>query len=267
MSHLSPARSMRAVTAACVLSALPAAGLAQTASPDQQQQARGDWVIRLGAGFGVGPAYPGGRDYRVGPVPDVSITWRDTVFLDTGQGLGVTVINTPIIRLGASVWMRGGRDEDDADRLRGLGDIDTAVQARIFSRVALGPVDLGATLARDFGGSDGLTVNLNLSSTFRVTERLRITPGIGTMIADDRYMATWFGVSPAQSARSGLPAFDAGAGFVSVGASLRAAYSLTQHWTLAAAVRVERLLGDAADSPITERRTAPGAMFLVNYRF
>lgn len=266
MSHLSPARSMRAVAAACVLSVAPAAGAAQTASPNAQPP-RGDWLVRLGVGFAVGPEYPGAQDYRVSPVPDVSISWRDTIFLDTGQGLGVNVINTPTIRLGAAVWMRGGRDEDDGDRLRGLGDIDTAVQARIFSRVTLGPVDLGATLARDFGGSDGFTVNLNLSSTFRITERLRITPGIGTMIADNRYMQTWFGVSPVQSARSGLAAFDAGAGFVSVGASLRAAYSLTEHWTLAAAVRVEHLVGDAADSPITERRTAPGAMFLVNYRF
>lgn len=226
-----------------------------------------DWSIRLGAGVGALPRYPGARDYRAVPLPDVDITYRGTIFLNGRNGFGVNAYRDRLITLGASIWMRGGRDEDDGDRLRGLGDIDTAAQARVFGRIAIGRAQLGATLARDLGGSDGFTVDLNLSADFRPFERLTISPGIGTTIGDNRYVQTWFGVTPAQAARSTLPAYDAGAGFVSVAGFVRATYALTDHWSVGSIVAVQRLLGDAADSPIVERRTSPTGILSLSYRF
>lgn len=261
-----PLRSARAAVAGIAL--LLAAGMtampsrAQAPAPDQQAV----WSIRLGGGVGVVPRYPGSREFRASPVPDVDITYRNLVFLNM-NGLGVYVIRDRTLTLGGSIWMRGGRSESDTDRLRGLGDIDTAAQARIFGRVAVGPVQLGATLARDLGGSDGFTVDLNLSAMFQPLERLRIMPGIGVTIGDNRYVGTWFGVSRDQSLRSGLPQFDARAGITSAAGLVRASYMLTEHWSLNAMIGVQRLLGDAADSPITERRTLPMAAFTVSYRF
>ncbi|MBL8835066.1 MAG: MipA/OmpV family protein, partial [Alphaproteobacteria bacterium] len=195
------------------------------------------------------------------------ITYRNTIFLNGREGFGVYAYRDRLITLGASIWMRGGRDEDDSDRLRGLGDIDTAAQARVFGRLAIGRARVGATLARDLGGSDGFTIDLNLSADFRPFERLTVSPGVGTTIGDNRYVMTWFGVTPSQAARSTLPAYDAGAGFVSLTGFVRANYALTDHWGIGAVVAVQRLLGDAADSPITERRTSPSGILSLSYRF
>lgn len=261
-------RLARPSALAILLLLAPGLGIAQTpGGAAGSAPAAPDWSIRLGAGVGAVPRYPGARDYRVVPLPDVDITYRNTVFLSGRDGFGIYAYRDRLITLGASIWMRGGRDEDDGDRLRGLGDIDTAAQARVFGRLAIGRARLGATLARDLGGSDGFTVDLNLSTDFRPFERLTISPGIGTTIGDNRYTQAWFGVTPAQAARSTLPAFDAGAGFVSVTGFVRANYALTDHWSVGSMVAVQRLLGDAADSPITERRTSPTGFLSLSYRF
>lgn len=229
--------------------------------------AASDWQISLGVGGLVRPEYPGAKSYEVTPVPAIDITYRNTVFLNSRNGLGAYAINNDRYTLGGSVFFSGGRDQDDSDRLRGLGNIDAAAQGRIFGRVAIGPVDLGATVAKDFGGSDGITADVTLSSNFKIGERLKLTPGGFVTYGNDDYMQTWFGVSSDQSARSRLARYDADAGIKSVGAFVRGSYQLTDHWSLASSIRLEYLTGDAADSPIVERRAQPSFALTISYRF
>ncbi len=59
-----------------------------------------------------------------------------------------------------------------------------------------------------------------------------------------------FGISPAAAARSGLAAFDADAGFGSVGMTLAVSYALSPSWTVTLYDTYGRLVGDAAESPI-----------------
>ena len=68
-------------------------------------------------------------------------------------------------------------------------------------------------------------------------------------------MHTFFGVTPAQSARSGLPAFEAGGGAMSVRLSAGAIYRLDERWGLLGSVSAARMTGAAADSPITQERS------------
>jgi outer membrane protein len=235
--------------------------------PPQDRAATQAWQISLGGGALVAPEYPGADSYKASPVPAIDITYRNTIFLNSRNGLGAYAINNDRYTLGGSLFFRGGRDEDDSDRLRGMGDIDAAAQGRIFGRVAFGPVDLGATLTKDFGGSDGFTADVTLSSNFKIGERIRLTPGGFVSYGDDDFMETWFGVSGDQSSRSGLARYDAGGSIKSVGAFLRGSYQLTDNWSLASSIRLEYLTGDAADSPIVEQRVQPSFALTVNYRF
>ena len=50
-----------------------------------------------------------------------------------------------------------------------------------------------------------------------------------------------------------LQAYNADSGFRSVGLAARASYGLTDDWTFHVQGGYDRLIGDAADSPITER--------------
>ena len=71
-----------------------------------------------------------------------------------------------------------------------------------------------------------------------------------------------------QSARSGMPEFQAGSGLNSVRLSTGAIYRFEQRrWFAMATASVSRLQGDAANSPITETRTQYGFFSSVAYVF
>jgi len=71
--------------------------------------------------------------------------------------------------------------------------------------------------------------------------------------ADHRYHDAYFSVAPADSAPSGLPAYDAGAGIQAVGVTAGLVTQLTRRWGIYSYAKYDRLAGDAADSPIVRR--------------
>jgi outer membrane scaffolding protein for murein synthesis (MipA/OmpV family) len=233
----------------------------ETASPG------GDWTFVLGAGAQVAPSYEGSDKFSVTPGPFVSINWRDRVFLDMERGIGVNVVRTDALRLGVSIGLAPGRDEDDEDHLKGLGDIDTAARGHIFGSYSFGMWQIGLDVAKDFGGSEGLQIRPDISVKVPLSESWTLTSGISATWADDDYMQSFFGVSPTQSRNSGLDRFDAGAGFKSVDFSLGLRWAFSESWFAMANVGVGVLLGDAADSPITESQVQPSVGLAVGYRF
>jgi MipA family protein len=70
-------------------------------------------------------------------------------------------------------------------------------------------------------------------------------------------MGAFFDVRAADSAQSGLDAFDADAGFRDVRLTLGVVVPVTEHWLVGAGVMFMRLVGDAADSPIVDDAGSP----------
>ena len=68
--------------------------------------------------------------------------------------------------------------------------------------------------------------------------------------SDDRYQRAYFGVTPAVAAATGLPAYDPGGGFHAIGAVAGLTYQFDRNWGLYGYAGYDRLIGDAADSPI-----------------
>lgn len=265
-------RNIRAIGTSVPL-ALAGAGLilAATATPagaqDGSPAARGDWNFVLGGGAFVRPSYEGSDKFSVSPLPFVSINWRDRVFLDMERGIGVNVIRTDALRLGVSVGLAPGRDEDDEDHLKGLGDIDTAARGHVFGSYSFGMVEVGLDVSKDFGGSEGVLVRPNVAVKLPLSESWTLSSGISATWANDDYMQTFFGVSGSQSRKSGLDRFDAEAGFKSVDFRVGLNWAISESWFATANVGVGVLLGDAADSPITESEVQPSVGFGVGYRF
>lgn len=227
----------------------------------------GEWDITLGAGVMFVPEYEGADELAPLPIPLVDITWRDTVFLNTRNGLGTYLISTDQYRLGVSVGYAPGRDEDDSDRLRGLGDVDHAARGHLFGSYSFGPVRLHADISQDFGGSDGLQIEPGVTYIYPFSKSIQVSAGVSTTWASDDYMQTFFGVSSAQSARSGLSAFDAEAGFKRADLKIGANWNINDHWFSRANLGLGYLLGDAADSPITENEMQPSVGLSVGYKF
>ncbi|WP_179221769.1 MipA/OmpV family protein [Inquilinus limosus] len=259
----SSGRILRAAGAGVILAVTGMPAVAQEA-PDA---GRGDWSFVLGGGALVRPSYEGSDKFSVSPLPFVSINWRDRVFLEMGRGLGVNVVRTDALRLGVSVGLAPGRDEDDEDHLRGLGDIDAAARGHVFGSYSFGMVQLGLDVSKDFGGSEGVLVRPDVSVKVPLSESWTLSSSVSATWANDDYMQSFFGVSSSQSRKSGLERYDAGAGFKSVDFRVGLNWAISESWFATANVGVGVLLGDAADSPITESEVQPSVGLAVGYRF
>lgn len=163
----------------------------------------------------------------------------------------------------------GGRPDSrpGAERLAGLGDIDATPVVTLHAGARLGAVPVQVSLAKATRSHRGTQVNLALPLRHALTEELSLAVTPALTWADSRYAQAYFGVSPAQAARSSYRAFDAGAGLKSASVDLGLDYKLGGGWALHAGASFSRLMGDAARSPVTERRRQLRSMLALSYQF
>lgn len=235
-----------------------------------------DWSVRLGAGALFQPEYEGADEYAIAPAPLLMVNYRDLVFL-RGPMLGANAFTWQgsrpgeKLQAGPLIRYRFGRDEGDSDDLRGLGDIDGGVEAGGFVSYSIGPWSTGLTVFQDISGShDGLMAKFAAGHRLPLAWRLTLRSEISATWADENYTATYFGVTAAQSARSGLRPYRAEGGLKDAGITLDLDYSLTPNWGITARLGYKRMLGDAADSPLVKDRGSPDQFttgLFVGYRF
>ncbi len=228
------------------------------------RQKLSDWEVIVGVGAIYGPKFEGSDEMEVMPVPLISGK-IGRVNLEP-LGISVDLIDTNGFKLAAKGGYEFGRDEDDSRHLRGLGDIDGSAVLGAKLSYETGPLELYASIDKSIGGSDGLlgTVGANVSHHY---DRFIFGAGASATFADDNHMKSYFGVTAAQSARSGLRQYDAGAGLKRVDLEASVTYMASEHWLIRAQGGVGFLTGDAKDSPIVQNDVQPSAMLIVGYKF
>ena len=211
------------------------------------------WSYRLGVAGGAEPAYPGADEYDAEPFPIIDVRWGRLIFISDREGVGFNIVNGRYLRVGAAITYDGGRDEDDSTRLVGLGEIDETIEfGGLVVFTALGARLDGQFRQDIFGGHNGWLVDFGAGYGAAIGELFDIDFHLGATWASEDYMQAYFGVDAAQSAASGLPAFDTVAGFRDVAAETRATLQLGDGWFAEADFRASQLIGDAGeDSPIT----------------
>lgn len=229
----------------------------------------------VGLSLGVRPEYDGARDSKTVLMPTINLFYGDSLFFTrmtaganllrykTEQGLSITA--------GPLLGLRRGRDQDDHDALRGLGDIDRALDTGAFVRLRKQGWQASAELRQNVTNTDqGATVNVSVGHGMPISPKLRLRTAFDTTWASSGYMKTFYGIDAVQSAQSGLAQYEVGSGFKHVGASLTASYTINREWTGVAALRYKRLLGGAADSPIVSSlgdRDQVSTSIGIQYRF
>ncbi|MBB5535639.1 MipA/OmpV family protein [Rhizobium giardinii] len=246
--------------------AIPATANFDTGRFGGIRQKLSDWDVMVGAGAIYAPKFEGSDEFELVPIPMVSATFgRLTV--DPG-GLSVDVLNSNGFKflVKGGYDMGGGRDEDDSDHLKGLGDIDAGAVIGAQLSYELGPVELYASVDKTIGGSDGLLgeVGANVSHHY---DRFIFSAGASATIADDNHMESYFGVTAAQSARSGLRQYEASAGLKRFDIEASVTYMATENWVIRGQAGVGFLTGDAKDSPIVQNDVQPSTMLIVGYKF
>ncbi len=162
------------------------------------------------------------------------------------------------------------RDESDARRLRGLGDVDGGLVLGGYAGIRHGSFLFDAAILDKVTGDDsGFEIRLAAGTEQQVSARTKITARVGTTFASDDYMQTYFGVTPAQSASSlaGLRTFNASGGIKDVYLEFGAEHELGERWLIKGTGRYGRLLGDAADSPVIETEDQFSGSIGLGYRF
>lgn len=220
-----------------------------------QRPAAGTWNVALGAGLADRPDYPGSSHYQVRPVPLVSISYGDRLAVGP-FGLGFAALDWNGLRAGPVLGIEAGRRESVDSHLNGLGDISTSVTGGAFVSYRVGVFDIYAT-ARQAINDSGSGLSGLVQFNFRqalVPRKLEFIAGPDMEFGNREHEQTWFGVTAAQSLQSGLPVYTPGGGVNTVGIHAALTYRASEHVSWRAFTNLKDLTGQAADSPIVERR-------------
>jgi outer membrane protein len=233
--------------------------------------------VRLGLGPVIAPSYEGSDEYNIDPVPVVSLRYKNFLEVDNNE-IKLTALNRLFsagsrmrdgssLRLGPLVSINFGRDEDASADLTGMGNVGTSLELGGFISFAFSPTSRIRLRARHdvVGGHGGATAVADFSQTFIRSTNFALGGRVGGTWASGPYMRSFFGVSPAQAARSGYPVFRPSAGFKDVNFALDGNYRIATQWSLVANVSYKRLLGQAADSPIVRLAGSPNQMLYSTY--
>src|SRR4051794_33964053 len=234
--------------------------------------------VSVGLGGAYLPDYEGSNDYK--PTPLWSLRLGNLYDPETYVSLvGVTLrsnfIPSEHWRLGVTARYIKDYDNVEDDKVKNVSSTEKALM-------------VGGTVGYDFLAGlkqdaalelDGLADALH-GNGYTFTPRFRFRTPVsdsllfeasaeGTYASGD-YTENFFGVTPGDAAHSGLHPYDANSGFKDVAFRASLTYALTAHWALTGLGSYERLLGDAADSPIVDDRGSKnqgiGAL-LLSYRF
>jgi MipA family protein len=257
-------RPLRAHAALLLITAIfaPTLGWAQQSLEDQalEQQgltrAQSGWTGALGLGLDVAPKYPGASKERLRPAPLISIDYGNRLFLGP-LGIGVAAVRWNGFRAGPVLGFQVGRKQSDDPHLAGLGDISASATAGLFAGYARGPLEISATarqaVSHSPNGLSGL-LQVNFRHAF-VAQRTLLAVGPDLEFGNGDFERTWFGISPTQSAASGLSVYVPRAGINRVGLHASVTHRASQHILWRFFAKMDDITGDAGRSPIVERRT------------
>jgi len=216
-----------------------------------------DWTITLGVEGRLMPEYEGASDFILRPLPIFRVRRAGTAdrFRSPRDGASISLYDTGRFNAGPTLKFRLPRKESVSSDLRGLGDIDWAVEVGLFAEYwAYDWLRMRAELRQGMGGHRGLVGDLSADVVVPVAPKLTLSGGPRATIASDKATDPYFGITATQAAASGLPVYDAGGGLRSVGAGAQAKYAFTPRWAGHMFIEYERLTGDAADSPLVSLR-------------
>ena len=227
--------------------------------------------IRIGIGAQLQPKYVGDDGTSVGPLFHFNIArnGQEFAFGAPDDSPGVAVVSSDGFSFGPSINLTGRRRESDVGAP--VGNVARTIEVGGFAQYQAGDSwRLRAELRQGLNGHDGLVGEVSADKIWRDGDRYVFSLGPRVMFSDARYQRAYFGVSPGASVASGLPEYRPGSGVHAVGVASGLTYALDDRWGLFGYAKYERLVGDAAKSPIVRtygsRNQLSGGLGL-NYTF
>jgi outer membrane protein len=251
-------------TLVSLIAVLPAWGAAQAQeSPDLR--------VRVGLGAQLQPEFIGADNTDVSPLFHIN-TARGTHEFGFGapdDSPAITVLSRKGFSFGPAGNIQWKRKQSEVGAP--VGNVSTTFEAGAFAQYeAKDSFRLRAELLKGINGHEGLLGSVGADKIWRDGDRYVVSIGPRVLFSDGRYQRAYFGVSPAASLASGLPVYRPGGGVYALAMTGGLTYQLDDRWGLFGFARYERLVGDAAKSPIIRqlgsRNQMSGGLGL-NYTF
>jgi outer membrane scaffolding protein for murein synthesis (MipA/OmpV family) len=218
------------------------------------------------------PSWQGSRQYTIFPSGNLALTkpWQFDDFAAPDDSASLALVNTRIVQFGLAAAVID--DRGNSGTLQGMRNLGWAGEGGGFVNIWPTPwMRVRVEALKGLVSEDGLLINTGADF---VTHPGRFTLSAGPRFswADDHYMGTYFGVTPGEALASPrFNAYHAGAGPLSAGVEAGLEYKLRPRWRLTLNGNYDRLVGNAASSPIVRQGGTPdqasiaaGLRFMLN---
>lgn len=207
--------------------------------------------IRVGLGAQTRPEYIGADKNNIMPLVDFSMKKGNEQFdfEAPDDNFDIALYKSNGFSIGPVAAYQSGRKRKDVgadvDKVKGT------IEVGGFAQYELGTgTRLRLEVRQGLGGHKGLVGQLGADQVWRDGDKWQFSLGPRVLFGSGKFMDSFFGVDDDVALLTGLDEFEPDAGIYSVGATSGMYYSFGGAFGMFGYGRIERLVGDAADSPI-----------------
>ncbi len=220
-------------------------------SPAQAQDGDDDWRVRVGLGAQLQPEFIGADDHEVAPLLDLDFARGSNPFRFEApdDSFGIRLISEEKFSAGPAANIESSRKNSDVGAP--VGKVPTTFEAGAFAEFQ--PSDsfrLRGELRKGIGGHDGIVGAVGGDYIMRDGDNYVLSVGPRLLLSDSRYQRAFFGVDTEAALASGLPSYRPDGGIHAVALASGLSYQFNPRFGMFGYARAERLVGDAARSPI-----------------
>jgi outer membrane protein len=210
------------------------------------------------------PDYEGSDDQTFAAAPVVKWKYsKNRYFLLQGNKGYWNISNSQNWEFGLKGVYRLGRDDNvDDSVVKLMSEVDPSLElgafvgwTKTFDNDPRHRFNATLGFTHDVsGGHEGYAIEASAVYWRPIARPFDIGLRGGVSYASEDYMSSYFGVSLADTIASGLSPFNADAGFKDVSLSLMGVFHFSQKWHLGGGINYKRLINDASDSPVVDKR-------------
>ncbi len=244
---VSPA--MKAISLAFAVSLAPIApAVAQEASSNET---RAPIRTRIIIGPAVAPSHPGADKFSARPYFDFARARgnKQFEFEAPDESSGISLLDSRGVAIGPAVGFEGKRKRRDVG---GLNEVGFSVELGGFVHAYLSDnFRVRGELRKGVTGHRGLVGSIGADYVARDRDNWLFSIGPRVTIVDAKYNRAYFGVSPDETVRTGVASYRPRGGVQAIGATASMIKALSPRWSVIGFAKYDRIVGDAADSPVT----------------
>lgn len=223
-----------------------------------------------GVGVGITSDYSGSDETFVGALPAGRYQLQGSQRFAEWYGPAgdINLLDSETWQLGPALGLRLGRSNVDDVVVARLPEIGTTVEGGVMASWTRNHLDgvpwrfrTGITAMTDLGNKyDGLNATWFVNFWMPLSPRLFMGLGGGVSYGSESFNQTYYGVTTAGSAASGLATYAPGGGLRQWYAWPALLYKMSPQWMLGGGAFYQRISGDPADSPLVADRGSPNQL-------